>query len=779
MAVAQALRSPLGRNLVAGLLLAGGLPQVSFAQTGSGTLSPGVSYEQRYNEIRELQAVPRLEAQVNGLVLNRDVGQFTLESGKLYLLTPVGGRTMGAVFLGTGRFSFMPPTRIEQDRLARFQKTRSLETAFSSLVLLFADSTAAELESKLSFQPAQGSPEVWPRFRSSLETLGDDDSKSLDPDLMSAFLNSESNGLFYASVGRTSGGPLMFMVNPHEVEGVSLWQRVRRYGWTRRSEVICQFAPGGPGPAGSITGERIHDATIRHYTIATALTESGGGDLNFVAAAKLEITGDVAMGPWVAFGLFEKLKVDSARWEGGERATVFKGKDGSLLWIKLDDLLQAGEMRSLNLYYHGDLIDRYGDFFFIKSSAEWYPRPLDGRSLATFDLTFSSPKDKLLASVGEQLESSAGPKMKTSHWVTSRPIRNASFNLGLFQDYRIREEGIPPVTVLVSEDAHRKLGGLRQKHMKETVGSDVARSLRFFQHAYGQLPAKQVFATEIPGNHGEAFPGMINLSWATFQETDQQGEDEMFRAHEVAHQWWGIGVDFTSYHDQWLSEGFASFSGLWYLQTVRKDNRKYFAVLDRWRAHIFEHNDEPSPIWLGYRAASSKDETGYSVLVYKKGAWVLHMLRTLMLDLKTMNEDRFTETMRDFYKTYEGKRASTENFRRVAEQHAGADLGWFFDQWVYRTDIPRYRVAYKTRSADGGQYRVTLQVYQESVPDDFKMYVPVTLDLGNGQEGRFRVKVQGPKSEIDLPLLPAKPKGLRFNDLEGVLAEVKMVDWRD
>jgi hypothetical protein len=596
---------------------------------------------------------------------------------------------------------------------------------------------------------------------------------------MGAFLNGESSGLFYASVGRTNGGPLMFMVNPHEVEGVTLWQRVRRYGWTRRSEVICRFAPGGQGRAGSVTGERIHDVTIRRYTIATTLTESGGGDLNFAAAARLEITGDVPAGPWVAFSLFEKLKVDSARWESGKLATVFKGKDAGLIWIRLDGPLQAGEVRSLNLYYHGDLIDRYGDFFFMKSSAEWYPRPLEGRSLATFDLTFHSPKDKILASVGDQVESSTGAKLKSSRWVTSGPIRNASFNLGLFQDYQIREEGIPPVTVLVSEDAHRKLGGLRQKHMKETVGSDVAKSLRFFQHVYGPLSAKQVFATETPADAGEAFPGMVNLSWATFQQTDQQGEDEMFRAHEVAHQWWGIGVDFSSYHDQWLSEGFASFSGLWYLQTVRKDNGKYFGVLDRWRFNIFEHNDEPSPVWLGYRATSSKDTTGYDVLVYQKGAWVLHMLRTLMLDLKTMNEDRFTETMRDFYHTYEGKRASTEDFRRVAEQHAGADLGWFFDQWVYGTGIPHYRVAYKTEPADGGQYRVKLQVGQESVPDDFKMYVPVTVDLGNGQEGRFRVKVQGARSEIDLPLLPAKPKGLRFNALDGVLAEVKMVDWRN
>jgi aminopeptidase N len=164
----------------------------------------------------------------------------------------------------------------------------------------------------------------------------------------------------------------------------------------------------------------------------------------------------------------------------------------------------------------------------------------------------------------------------------------------------------------------------------------------------------------------------------------------------VAHQWWGVGVDFTSYHDQWLSEGFSNFSGLWYLQTVRKDNDKYFGMLRRWRTGILERTEEPSPIWLGYRARSSKDDNGYGVLVYQKGAWVLHMLRIMMLDFKTMGEDRFTETMREFYGTYQGKRASTEDFRQIAEKHMGADLGWFFDQWIYGTEIPTYRVAYRS-----------------------------------------------------------------------------------
>ncbi|HEY8257794.1 MAG TPA: M1 family aminopeptidase [Gemmatimonadales bacterium] len=242
----------------------------------------------------------------------------------------------------------------------------------------------------------------------------------------------------------------------------------------------------------------------------------------------------------------------------------------------------------------------------------------------------------------------------------------------------------------------------------------------------------------------------------------------------------GIGVDFQSYHDQWLSEGFADFSGLWYMQTVRKDNDKYFDMLRRWKGEILARRGEPGPISLGYRVYAFKDyDNDYQTIVYRKGAWVGHMLRILMLDLKTMNEDRFTETMRDFYRKFEGQRATTEDFRKVVEQHAGTDMGWFFNQWVYAAATPTYRVAYHTdRSADG-QFKVKLRVLQDNVSEDFQAFVPVTLDLGKDRKARLRVKVRGPRTEIDLPPMPAEPKNLRFNDLEGVLADVKMVDWRD
>jgi hypothetical protein len=72
---------------------------------------------------------------------------------------------------------------------------------------------------------------------------------------------------------------------------------------------------------------------------------------------------------------------------------------------------------------------------------------------------------------------------------------------------------------------------------------------------------------------------------------------------------------------------------------------------------------------------------------------------------------------------------------------------------------------------------VKLRVRQQNVPESFLAYVPVTLQLEGGQVARLRVKVQGPLTEVDLPLMPAKPTALTFNDLAGVLADVGTERW--
>jgi len=754
------------------------IPQVTvLAQETAPAIA---AYEDRFAQIMEMNAAPGGVAEVSNLVLQRDVARFTFSSGRLYLLTPVGGRTVAALYRGSGTFAFAPTSKIEQERLARSENRPAVESPITDVLLLFADTTMAELSHHLTFRTGTVYGETRATVQDALKYLSDEDSKTFDPDLMGAWLNGDTTDLFYAHIRRQNGDPLMFTLNPHQVEAVSLSGKASR-GWAEDREILSQFPRAGQPRDPAITGERVDAAEIRRYVMNIDLPQSGIGEIAFAATAKLDIAATGAVGPWVAFELFDKLKVDSARWASGEPATVFKGKDSGLLWVRLDQRLQPGDTRTLVLSYHGDLIDRIVDFFLIKASVAWYPLSLEGRTLATFDLTFNTPDAYLLASVGDRVDSTRAGHLITTRWVTPDRIRNASFNLGLFKDYTVSEIAVPPVTVMVSEEAHKKLSRTHQKNMQQVVGNDVSQSLKFFQSVYGRTKVRHFYATEIPEFHGEAFPGMVHLSWITFQQTDDHGTDEVFRAHEVAHQWWGIGVDYQTYHDRWLSEGFAEFSGLWYMQTVRHSNDKYFDLLRQYRGSILARKDVPGPISLGQRVQSSRDRDldDYNTIVYKKGAWVVHMLRILMLDLKTMNEDRFTETMQDFYRSYEGKRASTDDFRRVVERHAGMDMGWFFDQWIYGTAIPTYKVAYRVEPIEGGQFRVRLQVQQEGVPDGFLAYVPVTLDLGKDRVARVRVKVTGANSELELPPMPAEPKAVKFNDLEGVLADVKMVGWHD
>ncbi len=751
------------------LAAAGGGPLAAQANS-----TAAASWDAGYNQILGMRPDSGRTAAVSNLVLVREAGRLTFTEGSFALLTPVGGRTMGAVFRGRGTFTFAPRTGVEQQQLTRRHRGPSLSAPFTEVVLLFSDTTLAELERKLTFGRGIAPDVADDRVSETLDYLGDERDHEIDPDVMLDLLNAAPGGLFYAHMVQSDGSPLMFLVTPREREGVQLRERESFGPLSGYTTATVQEAPA-PGSAPALRRDRQGDALVRHYALDVSLPSTGSGDIGFRASARMVISGESAIGPWVAFSLFSKFTVDSALWAVGRPAVIDKHKDSPYLWVRLPAALPAGEVAQLTVFYRGDLIDRYGDFFFIKGSTAWYPRPMDGRNLATFELVFHSPSNYVFVSVGERMDSSTTGRITTTRWVTPRPIRNASFNLGMFKPIQPIEPGAPPVIVLVAESGHQTAG--MKAYSAEEVGRDIARSMQLFSMLFGPPPVDQFYATEIPAFHGEAFPGLIHLSAITFGAAGTRGHDEVFRAHEVAHQWWGIGVDFATYRDQWLSEGFSTFASLWYLQTMRGDPKQYFAILGEWKADLLVRRDDAAPIALGYRVRDKDHPDDYNLIVYEKGAWVVHMLRALMIELKTMNEDRFTGMMKDFYTTYRNKQATTEDFRRTLEQHTGQDMGWFFSQWVYGSAVPTYRAAYQVSGAPDGKYVVKLRVRQQEVPEDFVSYVIIGVELGKDQWVRVRKKVTGSLTEFELGPLPSKPKSVKFNDLDSVLADVDMVGW--
>jgi hypothetical protein len=489
----------------------------------------------------------------------------------------------------------------------------------------------------------------------------------------------------------------------------------------------------------------------------------------------------------IDFDLHNKLEIEKITNQQGDSLFFVKeGDDQYSVTVFLARPTKAGQKRGLTFKYSGKEIivqNWFGDLY-IRSSTYWYPR-YGFNKRANYDLTFKCPEGYTLVSVGTKTKEWMDGDFRCTHWIEDIPMKNVSFNYGNFKTYELEPheellEDIPPVTVYHLEKSHR-LTGTRYTKSMQNVLADVVNSLNFFQTVYGDCPFSKMAVTEIPGFHGQGLPGLLHLSWGTFVGDEGVQEwrfqDESFRAHEVSHQWWGHIVGWETYHDQWLSEGFAEYSGAWYAQLSMKDNEAFFEELEEWRKDImgkgykWAEGSKVGPIWLGRRLNSSKS-SDYGTLIYEKGAFVLHMLRNMLMDFDNKNDDKFRVMMGDFARTFRGQNACTDDFEIIVEKHMGEDMDWFFDQWVYGVDIPTYIFSYDVEQV-ADNYVVSCEITQENVPEDFKMWVPVLLDFGVDMYAVLRLWVDKPHNKYQLPRAPLVPREVILNPFHAVLCEVK------
>ena len=772
--------------------------------------APATAYEKVFAQLDGLRPDSTRVAAVRNLTLLRDTATIQFSEGTMALFRPIEGRVWGCVFTGRGTFAIRPPSVIEREQLHRFYDTDSLATRFDTIVLLFADTTLVELAAEAKFTTGTIGKEASAAVRKSLDLLLDSKSRDVNYSVGKTCLEGALNELFLAFIAQKgSTKSFIYEIDPFQREQVQLWRPVKATFFQyriRNREVICQFplladrereeervAAGGERDT-TVTGDFIPSYDDTHYRVRTrfdgSLELSGEAEVTFQSLEEGQ--------NWLALALDPDLDVDSIRWKEGGPAEHFKGAGALLLWVRSDHPLARGEERTLQITYHGGVVTREDDWVYFDPATFWYPRVVPGRR-ATYDLSYDYPPEYTLASVGEPAPLTRKGNTMISPWRVSTPILQASFMIGIYKEHTIRTDKIPPVTILMSESAHRRVrdtagaalieqGLAPGKSMDKQVGADIANSLAFYQALYGPTRLNHFYVAENPLESsflGIAFPGLIHLDWSTFYNTQAEGSDELLRAHEVAHQWWGaLGVAPATYHDRWLSEAFAEFSALCYLQAATKDNKKFIDTLKRSRDRIVKNRrfllgdgQEAGPIWLGPRTRTSSTPEDYRLVVYEKGAWVLHMLRSLFLDLDTMKDGGFGDMMKEFYSTYAERDATTADFQAIVERYAGRDMSWFFREWVYGTGVPKYRFSWRTTRLPEDRFKVTCRVDQENVPEDFQMFVPLHIDLGGDQFARVRVFVKGRHSEFDLPPLPSEPKAIVFNDLEAVLCEVKTVDW--
>jgi len=764
----------------------------------------------------------------DNFTLTWDVATFRFQKGTLTFLSPVDGVVTGAVFVGAGCFSLKPVLTLDAHELSRRTGAAEVNEDFTEVVFRFTR------DGRLKFLPGLGdraeaaseAATVLARWRERMRQrqeravgftqylLQGETMDNVDADVLAAVYNPSHPEFFNAYLRGKKHKDLRFFVrnrvgavpqldSPEEValinydpDGMGMEDGVW-YLAHLKSEYLNRTA--------NSREDRRLFATHR-YKIETVIATNG----HLFSSATISFEPLAAGERVLKFGLLPNLRVTRVADEQGKDLHFIQESrkaDGSFYAI-LPQAPPLGHEVSITVEYAGDKVleEAGGGSFYVLARTSWYPNLNGFGEKALFDLTFKVPHRYKAISVGKLERESVEQDLAVSHWTTPIPVAVAGFNYGEYQRLDVPDDitGYKISGYYLSElpdnlRRSRALQSLAPRSMTKYALEQTRAQMQLCSFYFGKIPYEEIHITEQPDfNFGQSWPNLVYLPISAYTDSTQRwmlfgsintkftGFVQEVTPHEVSHQWWGHSVGWATYHDQWLSEGFAEFSaGLFLQQAVGADWRKdYIEFWERLRKRILEKNNfgvapnDAGPLWMGLRLISPRSADAYQNVIYPKGAYILQMLRSMMRSTEDQDPDKaFIAMMHDFVETHREKAATTESFKAVAEKHMtklmdfgkNGRLDWFFDEWVYGTRVPRYHFEYQLSPAEGGHIKLHMTITQSEVDDHFAMLVPVFADFGKGMGRIGQVGIVGNSTRtLDIPL-PSQPKKVELNAFKDVL----------
>jgi hypothetical protein len=738
---------------------------------------------------------------VTNFDLKRDAGTFRLNSGTFCFVPPVNGKVTGAVFAGDGIFLLAPPNETERKSLKFLTKEDEFSEKFERLVIRFTDSTYEEI--KKGGTPGTGSCDAGV-LKDSQNAMRHKIKHNLEAELLGEVLSSEPRGMFVAFIhGKRYDDKEIYSLDPNEDSSqVGFWTYdENKWGdW-------ASFSYSKPQPRESV-GRPIR---IEHHQLETSLEKSGNlsgkATTTFVSLRNgLRV---------VPFSLFHTLRVQSVTAEGQPLAFIQEDKnDDADFAVILPKPLAAGEKFSVTTTYSGKeaVSNEGGGNYFPIARHNWYPNSVGSAfgEYASYDMNFHIPKGMKIAATGALVSETNDGGQNITVWKSETPQTVAGFSFGKF---KVEEAKLTKPEVFIQSFANeespdwvsslqRGVGGTTLGTMTTTSASKKALAegelaVQLYTDYFGPSSFTHLQITQQTAcNFGQAWPGLVWIPICYYFDTTvrhQLGMDfgdrgywKVVTPHEIAHQWWGHTVGFSSGRDQWMSEGFADMSASLYLSMIEKDPKKFLAFWNDERQLLLERDAQGyraidvGPLTMGYRASNSRTGGGITRrLIYPKGAYVLHMIRMMMYDSHN-GDKQFKETMQDFVNTYRGKAASTEDFKSMVEKHmtrsmdleGNHKMDWFFNQYVYGTGIAQYTLQTSLEVTPEGKTHLKGALKRTGVSESWKDVLPIYAHQG---DKIFRLGVLS-ASHTNEPLdvtLPGKFDRVTINDFDDVLVDAK------
>jgi len=195
-------------------------------------------------------------------------------------------------------------------------------------------------------------------------------------------------------------------------------------------------------------------------------------------------------------------------------------------------------------------------------------------------------------------------------------------------------------------------------------------------------------------------------------------------AHELAHQWFGDQVTFSTWNHLWLAEGFAKYMEALAAEKVTSLGQN--AITHRSTIKNSAISASTTTVYLNNIANSDAVWGGSNYqAVYMRGAMVVSMLR------KLAGDEKFFQACRNFLKDVKlsYKSATTEDLKNHFEAVLNYDLDAFFQDYIYGTGNPAYDISWGN---SGSSVNIELTAQKRSTNSTVSYFrTPVVLRISN------------------------------------------------
>src|SRR5215467_14575799 len=503
-------------------------------------------------------------------------------------------------------------------------------------------------------------------------------------------------------------------------------------------------------PAGAAEKTRFH---ADDYQIDAVLSPH---EHKIVARAKVKITALDDMNI-ATFQLHNDLRLTKVADEDGKALTADRIPQDSSVRLTLLKPLAKGDSTTLTFDYEGVLdsaddspvpglklsgID--DDTSYLLYAGYWFPVNAYGIDRFTATINVTVPAHMIVVGSGTETTSlapalktatPAGTPTKTYQLKYDKASFPGTIVAGAFSDYHSTEAGV---------DLHIYFKPVH-KDLAAQYADTAIKEFTYFITAYGVPPSNVLRVVELPDD-------TVPSAWAPeVAALASRGitprTNYRLLANTIAHQWWGASVSPDSRNDWWLVDGFARYSEARYVESAAGQGALQEVVKDM-SVGALSYDTVP----LSSSGKLDLYSPEFQSLATDKGGMILHMLRWVIGDQK------FDQTMRDFYSQYAGKTATADDFRSLAEKVYGDQLTWFFSQWLDSTGAPEFKVKYTTYRLGGAAaqnpkeektpgFRVTGEISQDL--DLFRMPVDLRIDTDGKTENK-RIEVVGTNSPFTI-----------------------------